>query len=122
LNSQCIRMTSDAPFAAELYKSANWVYCFQSVTPCSLAVCYRTFGSSRFFQNGSNIYLQNLGNDLSDYTAPRKAVRFIAHCCENTESRISVCVYTIIISKFSNMGNYSKSDTGIFIRNKTLCH
>jgi hypothetical protein len=92
-NSQRVQMPSEHPFAAALYKSADWVYCFQGVTPCSLAICYRTFGSSRFFQNGPSIYLQNLGNDLTHYTTPRKAVRFIAVCCENTESDISVSVH-----------------------------
>jgi hypothetical protein len=59
-------------FAAAVYKSADWVYCFHGVTPCSLVIYYRPFGSIRFFQNGPSIYLQNLGDDLADYTAPRK--------------------------------------------------
>jgi hypothetical protein len=78
-------MPSEHPFAAALYKSADLVNCFQGVTQCSLAICYRPFGRSRF--------LQNLSNDPSDYTTPRKAVRFITPRCENPKSHVSVTVH-----------------------------
>jgi hypothetical protein len=37
-------------FAAAVYKSAEWVYCFHGVKPCSLVICYRPFGSSNLLE------------------------------------------------------------------------
>jgi hypothetical protein len=92
LNSQCLRMPSDDLFAAELYKYENLVNCFQGVTRVVLQSVTDLSEAAGSFKRGPNMYLQNLGNGLSDCTTPRKAVRFIAHCCENTQSRLSVSV------------------------------